>query len=690
MEMRKTIKMLLILVLFIGIVTGSPKAINASSNIKVLLEGQELKFDVPPQIVEGRTLLPLRAIFEALGLEVEWDNETKTISGTAEGKEIILKLDSKDAKVNGVNKTLDVPAKAINGRTLVPVRFIAESLDMNVDWNQDTRTVKINKNGDIVIFKDPNFEKVVRNTIKKHSGEILKKDIEHIKEISVLNYMVDSLNSLEGIEHFKSLEKLTIVKNSDIWDLNPLKNLNNLKTIEFMMESKISNLEPLKDLTKLERLVINDGIITDISHLKGLVNLRELYLSNNNIKDIGGLSSLAKLEELSLYGNDIINIESISNMNNLKKLFIGGNKVSNLSPIANLPKLEYLDITNIPITITELAKVYQPLSKKGVHILTSYTENELLSIKIHEEKNIATAKGFIEDVFHIDELFKRLPISDYVKIFDNNGVYHKEYDSFRLNKTDHYEDGNISYKNSYGKNQLIAYFDLGKQTNTEFDNLKDAFKIKYGRPFTEDVEEDDYRNAKITRWNGIELRRYSDSVRGETTQLWIFVQEESDNNELAGNKELSISEIKAYLTSNYGTLDTNIGTTKFTFKIYENESSNIAYDYWIQVEYDYNYFEGAMNSNKYSSEQKNRLRQELKEHQRKLAEALIELLPNKKLYGGYYDSWYRYPNLRVDLITRRYYSWTNYDEPEWGLDISDYEQTKPSYFRWYDLIDDKL
>ncbi len=155
--MRKTIKTLLIWVLFIGIVMGSPKVTNAAGDIKVLLEGQELKFDVPPQIIEGRTLLPLRAIFEALGLEVGWDDATRRITGIAEGKEIILKLDSKDAKVNGVDKILDVPAKAINGRTLVPVRFIAESLDMNVVWNQESKTVKISKD-DIIEWKYEGYE----------------------------------------------------------------------------------------------------------------------------------------------------------------------------------------------------------------------------------------------------------------------------------------------------------------------------------------------------------------------------------------------------------------------------------------------------------------------------------------------------------------------------------------------------
>lgn len=168
--MRKTIKMLLILVLFIGIVTGSPKTINASSGIKVLLDGQELKFDVPPQIIEGRTLLPLRTIFEALGLEVDWDNTTKIITGKAKGKEIVLRLDSKEAKVNGVNKILDVPAKAINGRTLVPVRFIAESIDMNVNWHE----------GKGIVFISNKYENEV--PLEKFNDDLMRLNYEVIIE----------------------------------------------------------------------------------------------------------------------------------------------------------------------------------------------------------------------------------------------------------------------------------------------------------------------------------------------------------------------------------------------------------------------------------------------------------------------------------------------------------------------------
>lgn len=155
--MKRFLKLFLAFAIFIGSIVIPINKSYASNDIKVLLDGKELVFDVPPQIIEGRTLLPLRAIFEALGLEVGWDNETRTITGISEGKEIILKLDSKEAKVNGINKALDVPAKSINGRTLVPVRFIAEGLNLNVVWNQESRTVKISKD-DIIEWKYAGYE----------------------------------------------------------------------------------------------------------------------------------------------------------------------------------------------------------------------------------------------------------------------------------------------------------------------------------------------------------------------------------------------------------------------------------------------------------------------------------------------------------------------------------------------------
>ena len=109
--------------------------------IKVLINNEALILPVDPVIENDRTLVPLRAIFEALGVHVHWDGATKTVTGTREDKIIILQIDNKIASINGVDTELDVPARIIDNSTLVPVRFIAESLGAEVNWDRDRKSV---------------------------------------------------------------------------------------------------------------------------------------------------------------------------------------------------------------------------------------------------------------------------------------------------------------------------------------------------------------------------------------------------------------------------------------------------------------------------------------------------------------------------------------------------------------------
>lgn len=111
--------------------------------ITVNVNGNKLDFDVPPQIINDRTMVPLRKIFEALGAEVTWDDKTNTSTGKKGTTTVILTVDSTSATVNGELKTLDVPATLVDGRTLVPARFISESLGCQVDWDAESRTVVI-------------------------------------------------------------------------------------------------------------------------------------------------------------------------------------------------------------------------------------------------------------------------------------------------------------------------------------------------------------------------------------------------------------------------------------------------------------------------------------------------------------------------------------------------------------------
>ena len=114
---------------------------DAEPTITVTYDGSPIEFDQPPVIENGRTLVPLRAIFETLGATVEWDGETRSIAARKGGTIIRLTVDSTKATVNGEQVGLDVPAKVINDRTLVPVRFIADCFGVNVDWDQEALTV---------------------------------------------------------------------------------------------------------------------------------------------------------------------------------------------------------------------------------------------------------------------------------------------------------------------------------------------------------------------------------------------------------------------------------------------------------------------------------------------------------------------------------------------------------------------
>lgn len=115
----------------------------ASNDISVVVEGRKLSFDQPPIIHNGRTMVPMRAIFEALGLEVNWYADTQTAAGWNLDKAIQIRIGDDVMYVNENPITLDAPAMIVGGRTLVPARAIAESIGCEVDWDGATRTVNI-------------------------------------------------------------------------------------------------------------------------------------------------------------------------------------------------------------------------------------------------------------------------------------------------------------------------------------------------------------------------------------------------------------------------------------------------------------------------------------------------------------------------------------------------------------------
>jgi|GEM_PF-5047053 len=115
----------------------------ADDDIKVFLDGNEIIFDQPPIIEIGRTLVPVRAITEAMGALVDWNVETKTVTVTRDDINVQLVIGNYGITVNGIMKVLDAEAKIVNGRTLIPLRGLAEAFKATVNWDKDLRTITI-------------------------------------------------------------------------------------------------------------------------------------------------------------------------------------------------------------------------------------------------------------------------------------------------------------------------------------------------------------------------------------------------------------------------------------------------------------------------------------------------------------------------------------------------------------------
>ena len=143
----------------------------AEQPIQVIIDGEKINFTNNPIIENGTTLVEFRPIFEKLGLQIGWNEATQTVTGHKDGLDIQLQIGSNTATVNGQNKQLSIAPRIINGKTMIPLRFIGEASGKRVDWDAVSKTVKINsrivnsnkQNDSLTILKD------IRSVIKINS-----------------------------------------------------------------------------------------------------------------------------------------------------------------------------------------------------------------------------------------------------------------------------------------------------------------------------------------------------------------------------------------------------------------------------------------------------------------------------------------------------------------------------------------
>ncbi len=130
------------------------------SDLRVQLNNRILGFSTPPVMEDDRMLVPMRFLFEQMGAEVNWDENTQTATATVPvstdaqlrtlgaetAKSVTFAIDNTTATVNGATTEMDVPARLVNDKTMVPLRFLSENLGCTVDWDEATNTAIITTN----------------------------------------------------------------------------------------------------------------------------------------------------------------------------------------------------------------------------------------------------------------------------------------------------------------------------------------------------------------------------------------------------------------------------------------------------------------------------------------------------------------------------------------------------------------
>lgn len=136
-----------LLILLLSLFLLVPYVSSAEQPISVYIDGQKQSYSQPPVSKSGATLVPLRGIFESLGAEVKWNQDTQTVTAVKESTTIVLKIGSKQPTINNSVKPIDVPGQIIKGSTMVPLRFVGEALGADVKWDGTAKKIAISSSG---------------------------------------------------------------------------------------------------------------------------------------------------------------------------------------------------------------------------------------------------------------------------------------------------------------------------------------------------------------------------------------------------------------------------------------------------------------------------------------------------------------------------------------------------------------
>jgi len=305
--MKKLVVMLLVAVLLAGIFGFTPVKADQKvviqmtiGSTKAYVNSKETALDQPPVIENSRTLVPFRFIGEAVGAKVDWNATKKAVSYVFGDLNIVLTIGSTTAIVNGVENNLDVAPKILSsGRTVIPVRFVSETMGATVDWNSKTKMVTVTVSGKPVLSFKPKAEYTMQVNVGPAYGWGMgaQKWADLVKEktgglINIKPYFGSALLAGKQTNWFQAVSEGSIdfVTDSTINASGVVKSLN-LFSLPFFINTynnvdKIENGESGKQIvSEMEKL----GVITLAWGENGFRELTNSKKSITKPSDMNGL-----------------------------------------------------------------------------------------------------------------------------------------------------------------------------------------------------------------------------------------------------------------------------------------------------------------------------------------------------------------------------------------------------------------
>lgn len=256
----------------------------ADTAIKVTMNGSPMQLSKAPVLESGRTLMPMRTVFESFGFNVVWDEKNHAILAKKDTYEVAMTVGSTAASVNRKEASLDVAPMIVDGSTYVPLRFVAEALGAEVAWDASTSkvlitTVALDKPA---IFEDTRLTEAFKKKLGKETFTI--RDFYYMTDLSLTR---EGIYTLGGIENFRNIKSLDISQNN-ITLLEPLTKLNSLIILN-ASNNQIKDATPLKRVKGLETLDITNNKIKDFTPFVDITSIKDLKIRYNESTDYSPL-----------------------------------------------------------------------------------------------------------------------------------------------------------------------------------------------------------------------------------------------------------------------------------------------------------------------------------------------------------------------------------------------------------------